>query len=256
MLAILSFVLINTAVLAEVPSGCLIANGKKVGIDTFCKCLETKSCLTPKKFGAGKTFFETRDAKDRKLFSDKEKLAYEESFKITNTIMELNSKGLGNSEEAKKAYFQLDKVNAEISILLFKNHPDVMKKIAKNYKEKSKIRKEERLQLEKRALAFVNNKSSESTKFSLEPELAAKPEPVLKPVKESAPVSAKTSIGHVAAVEKTDGISEEEKSFILDNIKVKDNKVQENDSLFEIVSKTYKARAYQQLLAPKEYKEK
>ncbi len=262
-LKILTFVtclFLHWAAIADEPAGCLIASGKKVRIDTKCKCLDTKSCLSPKKFAAGKAFFEATDAKNKKLFSEKEKQAYTESFKLVNIIMELNSQGKGNSEEIRKHYIALDKINSEISIMLFKNHPETMKVIGKSYKEQSALRKEKRLRMEERALLFVSNKSSTAlSKLPVGSSLTTaatttgsgtSTNSLLKPHEKGAVMNSASMIKRV------DEMSDDEKSFILKNIHEKDNKIQENDSLFDIISKTYKARAYRWLLTPKEIQER
>ena len=145
---ILGLTFLNIVSAAEDSSGCLVRIGKRVVVDPQCKCLEKKLCVTPKKLVASKKFFDTKDANDKKIFSDQEKKAYEETYKLMNKIMELKAQGKGNSPEIKKHYFQLDKLNSELAIMLHKNHPKVMANATQRINEKSKIRKERNIQRE------------------------------------------------------------------------------------------------------------
>ncbi len=245
--AFFSLVLLNTVTLAEDSSGCLVRMGKKIVVDPQCKCVEKKLCVTPKKLVASKKFFDTKDANDKKIFSDQEKKAYEETYKLMNQIMELKAQGKGNSPEIKKHYFQLDKVNSELAILLHKNHPKVMASATKRNSEKSKARKERNIQREAKIKAFLENQQGVTPNSKL----AAKSEPEIK--KDNKPtgdvIAPAVSATVTPQVEvKAGELSQSEKKFILQNVKKETYDSNEDDSLFEIISKTYKKNAYPKLL--------
>ncbi len=247
---------------AQAASGCLVRAGKKMQLDPKCKCLETKTCATPEKLKYSKKFFEAKKPNNTPLFSEKEKVAYEKSYKLFNQIMELKAKGQGDSQEIKKLYFELDKTNSEISILLHKNHPEIMKDFKKRYEVKSKARQEQR---KKTDLAIKEFLSSNGKKPLAQNATNASP----VPAQAVAPVKAKTTppvatgassiapapAANESAVAETGGLSAEDKKEILRKLNKEKLEVTQEDSLFEIISKTYKGKAYKKLWAPKDLEE-
>ena len=245
-----------TSFSAQAASGCLVRAGKKMQIDPKCKCLETKTCATPEKLKYSKKFFDAKKPNNTPLFSDKEKVAYEKSYKLFNQIMELKAQGKGDSNEIKKIYFELDKVNSELSILLHKNHPEVMNNFKKRYAEKSKARKEQREKTEKAIKDFLASNGAKPIAGQASPAqpVASKqtePLKVKEPAVNAAPVVATTP----ESAPKTDGLSDEDKKDILRKLNKEELNVKEDDSLFEIISKTYKGKAYKRLWAPKDLEE-
>lgn len=243
---------------AQAASGCLVRAGKKMQLDPKCKCLETKTCAAPEKLKYSKKFFEAKKPNNTPLFSEKEKVAYEKSYKLFNQIMELKAKGQGDSEEIKKLYFELDKTNSEISVLLHKNHPEVMKDFKKRYEVKSKARQEKRKKTDLAIKEFLaSNGTKTMAKTSTEPfptKPAAEPAKAKTPAPEKASSVVTTPVAE-SSVE-TEGLSAEDKKEILRKLNKEKLEVTEEDSLFEIISKTYKGKAYKKLWAPKDIEEK
>lgn len=245
-----SFIIASSA-FAEDPSGCIVMAKKKLAIDVECKCLKTKSCATPRKLKYSEKFFSAKDENSKNLFSEKEKKAHKESYELFNKIMELKAKGLGSSEEIKALYFRLDNVNNELAILQHQNHPAYMKATKKRLEEKSKERKTRDARLKNRFHDLVSGKEGVA---SSTPVPAKVVEEKVVPVKE---IKNETSV--VAAPEKSvtqptspSGLSNEEKKVILNNVDKNKYEVSEEDSLFDIISKSYKSKAYKKLLAPAE----
>lgn len=253
----IALITLLTSISAQAASGCLVLAKDKVVVDPKCKCLETKSCATQGKLSYSKKFFDAKKPNGTALFSEKEKVAYEKSYKLLNQIYELKSQGKGDSPEIKKVYFELDKVNNEISILLHKNHPDFMAKQKKRYVEKSKQRKEQSAKRDKAIKEFLASQGKKPLAQQLpvaKPAEAAKSKVVSQP---AAPVP-ETTQKAVAAQDvnaKVDGLSDDDKKDILRKLNKEQLEVTEDDSLFDIISKTYKGKAYKKLWAPKDIEE-
>lgn len=238
---------------AQAASGCLVRTKTKVVIDPACKCLETKSCAKQGKLQYSKKFFDAKNADGKAIFSAQEKAAYEKSYKLLNEINELKSQGKGSSAEIKKVYFELDKVNSEISILLHKNHPDFMAKQKKRYVEKSKQRKEQSLKREKAIKDFLakekNSLGAQQPALKPSQPVEQKPKSIVTQAPEAVVAPAQVPIKDAQA--KTDTLSDDDKKEILRKLNKEKLEVTEEDSLFDIISKTYKGKAYQKLWEPK-----
>lgn len=242
---------------AQAASGCLVRAGKKMQIDPKCKCLETKTCAAPEKLKYSKKFFDAKKPNNTPLFSDKEKVAYEKSYKLFNQIMELKAQGKGDSNEIKKIYFELDKVNNELSVLLHKNHPEVMNNFKKRYAEKSKARKEQREKTDKAIKDFLASNGSKPIAGQSSPAMPAASKQV-EPLKEKEPAVVVAPVAatiHENPPTRADGLSDDDKKEILRKLSKEELNVKEDDSLFEIISKTYKGKAYKRLWAPKDLEE-
>lgn len=248
-----------TSITAQAASGCLVRAKDKVVVDPKCKCLETKSCATQGKLNYSKKFFDAKKPNGTALFSEKEKVAYEKSYKLLNQIYELKSQGKADSPEIKKVYFELDKVNNEISILLHKNHPAFMAKQKKRYAEKSKQRKEQNAKRDKAIKEFLATKgkaplAQQPTPAAKEIEsIKNKPAPLPSVATEVSP--ARKQEAPQESLAKTDGLSDDDKKDILRKLNKEQLEVTEDDSLFDIISKTYKGKAYKKLWAPKDIEE-
>lgn len=245
--------LISLGTLANASSGCLVNSGKKVRIDTKCKCLETKTCAVPAKLKYSKKFFETKRADNSPVFDSNEKLAYEKLYKLYNNIMELKGQGKDDTEEAKKNYFELDKLNSEISIMLHKRHPEVMSAFKKRYAEKSKKRKELRAKTDLAIKKFLKNKDANSLPLGLSSTTPLNSKPVensgvkesIKAVNSSVPeqVLPNGSVG-------SERFTDYDKKEIVKSLNKERQEISEDDSLFDIISKTYRGKAYKRLWAP------
>ena len=238
---------------AEANTGCLVYEGKRMKIDPTCKCVETKSCAKPVKLTYDKKFFDTKKPNNKPVFSAKEKAAFEKYYSLFNQIMELKSVGKGDSPEIKSLYFDLDKLNSEISILLHANQPEVMKNAKKRYTEQSKKRALKRAETEKAIRKFLQSKEGLPLAKSV-------PQPVVKELKsqvaEKKPVvsPAPVVVGQNSTVA-SERFSEDEKKDIVKKLNSENLEIKEDDTLFDIISKTYKGKAYKKLWAPKDLEE-
>lgn len=235
---------------AENLSGCLVKVKKRIVSDPACKCAVKKICAKAKTFTYSKKFFDSKDINNKALFSDKEKKAYQESYKVLNKIMELKSSGKGKSPEITKYYIQLEKINAEIDALLRKNHPKFTAATDKRQSEQAQKRKVRNEKRDKLINEFLENQGK------IPPVRAAAPKPAVEhTVQLQKTQPAPASVTPVLVTQKTDGLSNDDKEIILKNLKDSEYEVKEDDSLFDIISKTYKSKAYKRLLAPVEAQE-
>ena len=243
-----------TSFAVEAGTGCLVYEGKRMKIDPTCKCVEKNACAKPVKLKYDTKFFETKKPNNKPVFSAKEKAAFEKYYGLFNQIMELKSVGKGDSPEIKALYFDLDKLNSEISILLHTNQPEVMKNAKKRYTEQSKKRALKRAETDNAIRKFLQSKDGIPLAKSV-------PQPAVKELKsqvaEKKPVSSPAPVAVVGQnpVASGERFSDDEKKDIVKKLNNENLEIKEDDSLFDIISKTYKGKAYKKLWAPKDLEE-
>lgn len=240
---------------AEKARGCLIRVDKKIRVDVKCECIQKKNCLKPKKFEYSTKFFDSKDVKNKPVFSEKEKKLFKETYDLTNKLNDLKAVGKGDTKEAKSLYFKLDKVNTDLSIELYKNKNNNIKEITKKYAAISKKKKEKDQKRLKEIKAYLATNKVEpilaSPVKSGQSQVVVGKEKIK--IEQAQPVNSKQESTNVAPppiAKDSSGLSNEDKANILNSIKSKDLEVHENDSLFDIVSKAYKGKAYKKLLEP------
>jgi hypothetical protein len=193
--------------------------------------------------------------KNKPVFSDKEKKLFKETYDLTNKLNNLKAVGKGDTKEAKALYFKLDKVNSDLSIELYKNKNNNIKEITRKYAAISKKKKEKDQKRLKEIKAYLATKKVEPMIAS--PVKSGQSQVVVGKEKikteQAQPMAIKNESSNTAPLpiaKDSSELSSEDKANILNNIKTKDLEVHENDSLFDIVSKAYKGKAYKKLLAP------
>jgi hypothetical protein len=248
----------------EAPSGCIVKNGKKINVDVNCKCLESKTCLTPKKLEYNAGFFDSVDKSGNSVFSSKEKALFKKTYELTSQLNNLKSIGKGDSSEAKDLYFDLAKVNSELSIELYKNKNIDNKKIQSSYANVVKNKKNKDAKRLKNINSYLSKSQSSLSKAgdSAQAPKDLPPAGNINPVEKNngsnqtvqkSPLSSEDSSTIQTA--KTNDLTNEDKKNILKNLHKQDLEVNEEDSLFEIITKAYKGKAYKRLLEPEPIKE-
>lgn len=233
---------------ADAPSGCLVKTKNKVLFDPQCKCLEKKLCASPTKIVYKDSNFSQKNVDGKFLYSDKEKKIHKDSYESYNKIMELKSQGKGDSEEIKEHYMKLAKLNAEVFESYKKNHPDTHKLIV-NANERAKKRISEKQAKRMKGMPTIDTNSlaeASPTKIEEGKKIVVPTAQVVRSEASSSPASVSNPvIGR-------EQLSNEDKKHILKNIKYSDKERNNEDSIFDIISKKYVNRAYKDLLAPNE----
>lgn len=233
----------------EPRSGCLVRAEKKLVIDVNCVCLKFNSCMKFEKFKPSAAFFNEKLENGKPLFSEKEKSYFSQSYDHLNNIMELKSQGLGKSQAIKEHYILLDKNNQALRKSLIKNNPAFFAKTKKvylkNMENKNKLNRATATSL----MQILNSKSLSMNAPALPADKVQKKDVTPKYVKAqtSAPAAPRSTAAVPVAPPAKDRSEEE---FILKNIDREKYEVKEDDSIFDIITKTYKRRAYKELLAP------
>ena len=248
----------------EAPSGCIVRNGKKINVDVNCKCLDSKTCLTPKKLEYNAGFFDSVDKSGNGVFSSKEKALFKKTYELTSQINNLKAIGKGDSSEVKDLYFDLATVNSELSVELYKNKNIDNKKIQNSYANVVKNKKNKDAKRLKNINSYLSQGKSSLSKTSDSAPVSKEQAPTenIRPVENN---NSSNQIAHKSSfspedssttqVAKSNDLSNEDKKNILKNLHKQDLEVKEEDSLFEIITKAYKGRAYKRLLEPEPNKE-
>lgn len=241
-------------------SGCLVSDGKKLITDATCLCSKKKECASFEKINFKSDFFNGRDEKNKALFPEKLKDSYKEADNLFNKVIELKAAGKGHSDEIKEVYLKLDKTNNSIRKQLIKAQPAFMERAKKNYLEKLNARQLQAENIENHLKSFMSGSNSKfvasnGSSSSSSGEIN-NPAPVARAVRAvKKAVAAQVNNSEASTLSSVDGakkeeVSSSEKEFILKHMDNKWYEVNQDDSLFDIVSKTYKKRAYKTLLTP------
>ncbi len=234
------------------PQGCLVKSQKKILLDPSCKCLEKKLCATPAKIEYNEKNFSRKESNGKSTYSEQEKKMHKESYEVYNKIMALKSQGKGDSPEIKEYYFKLASLDSAILASYKKNHP-LAHNLIQNAQKKAQVKTSQKLKNIQKAIR--ENKESptkENPKLAsidknINIEQKESPLPTEKANNTSAPKEAQVTLS------KNDNqLSNEDKKNILQNLKSSEYNVKEEDSLFDIISKKYKDKAYKVLLEVKE----
>lgn len=243
---VLSFTSLQWASAEEPRQGCLVKTKNKVLLDPECKCLEKKLCAAPVKILYKEENFSRRDpVTGHDVYSDKEKQLHKDSYETYNKIMLLKSQGLGDSAEIKEHYAKLNKLDQAILESYKKNHP-VAHKLIMSSKEKAVKKLAKKLKVKPESVSYAPAPESTPSEKLADSKKVEKVQEV-KAI-EPAPVEVKAA----RAVAHENNLSKEDKKNIINNIKSGDYEKNEDDSLFDIISKTYKGKAYKKLLEEKE----
>ena len=239
--------LFSIVTLAGDLSGCLVYDGKKLITDVNCACVTSNSCAKFQKLKFDSDFFNSKDKKDKNLFPENLKNSYKASYEQYNKIIELKSQGKGNSEEIKEYYQKLDKTNGEVRQQLIKAQPLFM---AKKRLEYAAFLEKKKLSADKIAENIQNFVSGSSTqKLNLSKSTLSSPAHNSSSSMNSE-LGVKSSKFSVSLQEQKTSDSSEENKYILRNLKAEKYQVDDQDSLFDVISKTYFKKAYKDLLSP------
>ena len=230
-------------------SGCLVRAEKRLVVDVNCVCLKSNSCMKFEKFKPSAAFFNEKLENGKPLFSEKEKSYFSQSYDHLNNIMELKSQGLGKSQAIKEHYILLDKNNQTLRKSLMKNNPAFFAKTKKAYLKNMENKKKLNKATATSLMHILNSKSISMDTAAIPSDKAQKKEVTPKLVKSqlSVPASPRSKAAVPVSVPAKDRSEEE---FILKNVDREKYEIKEDDSLFDIITKTYKRRAYKELLAP------
>lgn len=249
---ILLFLFYAQIAFAENLSGCLSKGGAgRLLIDKSCECVKSKTCATFKPKKSSKDLYDSEGVNKNKIFSSLEKTKLQESHDVFYKIMELKASGQGKSDEIKSLYIKLDKLNLDVRKSLLKNHSSDYANFKKSYSKDQGDRKKRNEKMLKKIGELIKNDSqimanntekiSEPTSEGLvEKTVAVDPSPTFKSALQA------TSMPSVIPTV----VAKEENQFILENIKPKKLQRSNDDSLFEIITKSYQRAAYPILLAP------
>ncbi|MBC7539667.1 MAG: hypothetical protein H7281_12665 [Bacteriovorax sp.] len=231
-------------------SGCLVRVGNSLKIDERCACLQSQSCAKLKTFKPDEAVLTQRDSNGRDLFNNNEKLKMRESFKVYDQIIKMRLAGKANSDEIKDLYRKLDKLNKEVRTSFLKTQAKYLEKSKTAYKKNlSQIREQKIVNL-KLATDSLNNKVDMATlNFPPAEEKLAKPAKKEIERKESQSQAKAADVSEkVIEASKT----EAEHEAILSSLKPEKLERKDNDSLFDIITKSYMRSAYPKLLKPTE----
>ena len=231
--------------MASEPNGCLSPGGAgKMLVDKNCECLKSDSCINfkPKTFKSN--YYDITDKNGNKVFKTEEKTKLKESYDVFYKIMDLKAKGLSDSDEIKELYIKLDKLNLDVRKSLLKNHAADYTEIKKGYQKGQEDRKKAKKILAEKISNMIKN-----TKKNLEKS------PESEKIK-SKEISVNTTLGivnekaHYVPTEHNISEKSEEKAQILKSLNPEKLNRNENDSLFDIITKSYMRSGYPRLLNP------
>lgn len=94
------------------PSGCIIKRGNLTKLDPSCNCLRSNSCYEGTAIKENNKYFEPIKGKSWISYEEKELLR--KSHITYNQLLNLKSKGLVNSREARTLYRELDILNKKL----------------------------------------------------------------------------------------------------------------------------------------------
>lgn len=230
---------------ASEPNGCLSPGGAgKMLVDKNCECLKSNSCIKFKPKTFKPNYYDTTDNNGNRVFSNEEKVKLKESYDVFYKIMDLKASGLSDSDEIKELYIKLDKLNLDVRKSLLKNHAADYTEIKKGYQKGQEDRKKSKKKLAEKITDLINN-----TKTSVASHSDSENSKTTN-------TAIHTSIGSVSAknsfVPNTSVITEnsEDKAHILKNLNPDKLNRKEDDSLFDIITKSYMRSAYPKLLTP------
>lgn len=247
----LLFLFYGQIAFADNLSGCLSKGGAgRLIIDKSCDCVKNKTCATFKPKKLSKELYDSEGINKNKTFSSLEKNKLQESYDLFYKIMELKASGQGKSDEIKSLYIKLDKLNLDVRKSLLKNHSADYATFKKSYSKDQGDRKKRNEKMLKRIGVLIKNDSQL---------LANNPEKIVESptevINEQAAAVENSPSANMASVPSAvspvvASIAKEENQFILENIKPKKLQRSNDDSLFEIITKSYQRAAYPILLAP------
>ena len=238
--------LISTSALAEQPSGCMVYDGKKLIPDVKCLCVATNQCAKFKQIDYSPTFFNSVDVSGKAVFSEKLKKSYKDSYSLYNEVVSLKANGQGNTPEIKALYKKLDKVNQEIRTELIKTKPEFMAKKKKIYEKAMEDRKLSSDEIKKNMQDFA---TASGSAINSKPRASSVKKAAAVEAPKKVPASAEGVVASKNAPKKEDA-PDTDKEFMLKSVDREKYEVNQDDSLFDIITKTYKKRAYKKLLAP------
>jgi|GEM_PF-741876 len=236
-------------------NGCLTGSIKGLKLDPNCECLKTKSCQSFKNFKVSNDFLEQKDLDGKNIFSHDIKKSLKLSHEVFSKIMILKANGKANSNQIKVLYVELDRLNAETRMNLLKDNSKLFSKTIEGYNQllkDTKIKNTER----RKKMAKELNYDLKPTLASppRQPETKTAPEPQILVEKiEKQKVQQNFNHAVISTYKDEDRVKNEnaENQVILDQLKNANLEVNEEDSLFNIITKRYMKSAYPQLLDKK-----
>lgn len=240
------FNIVNGVLAAESTGGCLVRTQEKTLFDPTCKCLEKKLCASPTKIKYKEESFARKNSKGMSIYPEKEKKLHKDSYEVYNKIIELKSQGKGDSQEAKGYYLKLTKLNSAILESYKKNHPHA-EKVIQNSQEKARKKISQKLKQREKTILDEMKKSVGYDIASTD--LKEKVENIQHQLNHEV-IPKKNINPALVSQSETDNrrLSSEDRKIILKSLKPSDYNKDQDDSIFDIISKTYKSRAYKELL--------
>jgi hypothetical protein len=243
-------------------SGCLVpskAGSSRMLIDKSCECVATNSCVKRKPQKLSPSLYDGLDVNGKKLFSQVEKTKLNESYDVFNKIMELKSQGLAKSPEIKDLYIKLDKLNYDVRKSMLANHSSDFSALKLSYREEQNNRKKRNERTLHRLGMSLKNESITTQSKKLEKVSSSnslKDPNVSEETKDFDQVSGSSNQQNGERSERSaekvsqNSAETEAKKTILLNLNPKKLERNEDDSLFDIITKSYQRSAYPILLTP------
>lgn len=209
----------------------------KLIVDERCQCLQKNNCAKYSPLNLNDNLYKkSTDKNGKPIFNNDEQTKMKKSLELFNKIVELKSQGKGKSEEVKSLYVQLDKLNYDVRKSMLTLHAEVLAPSKAKYKANLEEQKKKNEKLREKIADYLKNGSIRT------------PILVSKQPETTAPTKTLETKKAVKEARKEESTAKVEKEEILKNINPEKLKREEDDSLFDIVTKTYKRTAYPVLL--------